>query len=116
MRPAFSRSRSRSCSRTSALTHPLGDRYEPGYAHPVFQTFLPPELAGTTFLRADADLEGKTVDEAALREWEWRARGGARWEGREELERRVRERDEREAARTKGEGEKGGSRARGEAQ
>ncbi|GAA5857006.1 hypothetical protein JCM9279_007311 [Rhodotorula babjevae] len=91
-------------------------RYEPGFAHPVFQTFLPPELAGTTFLRDDDDLEGKTVDEAALREWEWRTRGGARWEGREELQRRVRERDEREAARTAGEGEKGGNRASGEAQ
>ncbi|GAA5941708.1 hypothetical protein JCM3775_003643 [Rhodotorula graminis] len=90
--------------------------YEPAYAHPVFQTFLPPELAGTTFLRDDDDLEGKTVDEAALREWEWRARGGARWEGREELERRVREREERERATAAVEDGKEKSRAGAEAQ
>lgn len=66
-------------------------RYEPGYAHPVYQPFFPPELAGTTFLRDDDSLEGKTVDEAALREWEWRSLGGKKWDGREELEKRVKE-------------------------
>ncbi|GAA5907480.1 hypothetical protein JCM8208_001389 [Rhodotorula glutinis] len=88
-------------------------RYEPGFAHPVHQTFLPPELAGTTFLRDDDDLEGKTVDEAALREWEWRVQGGARWEGRDELERRVREREEGDKAKasTVGSSEKRESRA-----
>ncbi|GAA5999811.1 ssDNA-dependent ATPase MGS1 [Rhodotorula paludigena] len=66
-------------------------RYEPGYAHPVYQPFFPPELAGTTFLRDDDSLEGKTVDEAALREWEWRNLCGKKWDGREELEKRVKE-------------------------
>ncbi|TNY17336.1 hypothetical protein DMC30DRAFT_126880 [Rhodotorula diobovata] len=73
-------------------------RYEPGFAHPVHQTFLPPELAGTTFLQDDDSIEGKTVDEAALREWEWRAQRGKRWEGRDELEKKVRELEEKAAA------------------
>ncbi|KAJ8293778.1 putative oligopeptide transporter [Rhodotorula toruloides] len=63
-------------------------RYEPGYAHPVHQPFLPPELAGTIFLKDDDSVEGKTYDEAALREWEWRNLGGKKWEGREEMEKK----------------------------
>ncbi|BGP56364.1 DNA-dependent ATPase mgs1 [Rhodotorula sphaerocarpa] len=64
-------------------------RYEPGYAHPVHQTFLPPELAGTAFLRDEESLVGKTYDEAALKEWEWRKLGGERWPGREDMLRRL---------------------------
>ncbi|GEM08840.1 hypothetical protein Rt10032_c06g2857 [Rhodotorula toruloides] len=64
-------------------------RYEPGYAHPVYQPFLPPELAGTTFLKDDDSVEGKAYDEAALREWEWRKLGGKKWEGRDEMERKL---------------------------
>ncbi|GAA6010112.1 hypothetical protein JCM10207_007564 [Rhodosporidiobolus poonsookiae] len=89
-------------------------RYEPGYAHPVFQTFLPPELAGAKFLHPDDSLEGKTVDEAALREWEWKVQGGKRWEGRDEMARKLSELEERDreeaekaargAARAKGAG------------
>ncbi|GAA5864933.1 hypothetical protein JCM3774_003913 [Rhodotorula dairenensis] len=60
-------------------------RYEPGYAHPVHQTFLPPELTGTTFLQDDSSVVGKTYDEAALQEWEWRNLGGKKWPGREEM-------------------------------
>ncbi|KWU41310.1 P-loop containing nucleoside triphosphate hydrolase protein, partial [Rhodotorula sp. JG-1b] len=60
-------------------------RYEPGYAHPVHQTFLPPELAGTTFLQDDDSVVGKTYDEAALQEWEWRNLDGKKWPGREEM-------------------------------
>ncbi|BGP49432.1 DNA-dependent ATPase mgs1 [Rhodotorula kratochvilovae] len=77
-------------------------RYNPGFAHPVYQPFLPPELAGTTFLQDDAAVDGKTVDEAALREWEWRTLGGERWEGREEMERKVRELEERLVAKSEG--------------
>ncbi|BGP33284.1 DNA-dependent ATPase mgs1 [Rhodotorula toruloides] len=64
-------------------------RYEPGYAHPVYQPFLPPELVGTTFLKDDNSVEGKAYDEAALREWEWRNLGGKKWEGREDMERKL---------------------------
>ncbi|GAA6040281.1 hypothetical protein JCM8097_009399 [Rhodosporidiobolus ruineniae] len=89
-------------------------RYNPGYAHPVYQPFLPPELASRGhFLQDDDSVEGKTVDEAALREWEWKNLAGGRWEGREEMERKVREVDERAAEREKeGEG-KGKGRASG---
>ncbi|GAA6060569.1 hypothetical protein JCM10212_006804 [Sporobolomyces blumeae] len=70
-------------------------RYEPSFAHPVHQPFLPPELAGdgsaAAFLTDDSDIRDKTIDEGLLREWEWKRRGGAKWEGREELERKRRE-------------------------
>ncbi|GAA5849116.1 hypothetical protein JCM8547_006453 [Rhodosporidiobolus lusitaniae] len=67
-------------------------RYNPGYAHPVFQPYLPSELAGKTdFLQDDDSIAGKTVDEAALREWEWKTQGGEKWEGREEMAGKLKE-------------------------
>lgn len=66
--------------------------YNPQYCHPVFQPFLPPELLAnpaTRFLQDDESVEGKTVDEAALREWEEQTLGGARWQGRDEMERKL---------------------------
>ncbi|GAA5966932.1 hypothetical protein JCM3765_001305 [Sporobolomyces pararoseus] len=71
-------------------------RYNPGFAHPVYQPFLPPELLAnpaTKFLQDEESIEGKTVDEVALREWEEERLGGARWEGREEMEKKLRELD-----------------------
>ena len=73
------------------------DRYDPGFAHPVYQPFLPPELVSNPaahFLVDEGDIGGKTVDEDALREWENQKLGGERWEGREELERKLAEREE----------------------
>ena len=70
------------------------ERYDPGFAHPVYQPFLPPELVSnpaSRFLKDDDDIEGKTIDEDALREWESQKLGGERWQGREELERKLRE-------------------------
>jgi hypothetical protein len=65
--------------------------YNPGFAHPVYQPFLPPELAGKAdFLKDDSSIEGRTFDEAALREWEWKMQGGEKWSGREELAERMR--------------------------
>ncbi|GAA5833123.1 hypothetical protein JCM5353_004241 [Sporobolomyces roseus] len=72
-------------------------RYDPGFAHPVYQPFLPPELVSNPaaqFLVDEGDIEGKTVDEDALREWEEQRLGGERWEGREELGRKLAEREE----------------------
>ncbi|GAA5872148.1 hypothetical protein JCM16303_000991 [Sporobolomyces ruberrimus] len=69
-------------------------RYNPGYPHPVYQPFLPPELlanSATRFLQDDDSIEGKTIDEAALREWEEQRLGGERWHGRGEMERKLRE-------------------------
>lgn len=60
-------------------------RYNPSFAHPVTQPFLPPELVGTHFLQPDDSVKGKLYDEAALREWEWKNQGGRAWEGREEM-------------------------------
>ncbi|CEQ41169.1 SPOSA6832_02857, partial [Sporobolomyces salmonicolor] len=81
-------------------------RYNPSYAHPVYQPFLPPELASDSaaqFLKDDDSVEGKIYDEAALREWEWRNLGGGRWEGRDEMERKLRELEkEKEKEREKG--------------
>ncbi|GAA5868055.1 hypothetical protein JCM1840_003668 [Sporobolomyces johnsonii] len=82
-------------------------RYNPSYAHPVYQPFLPPELASdpvAQFLKDDDSVEGKIYDEAALREWEWRNLGGGRWEGREEMERKLKELEQKE--KEKGEGKK----------
>ncbi|KAK4699532.1 putative ATPase, partial [Phenoliferia sp. Uapishka_3] len=55
-------------------------KYNPGFAHPVHQTYLPPELeAKADFL----GLEEKVWDEEALRKWEDTSNEGRRWEGRE---------------------------------
>lgn len=58
--------------------------YEPSFAHPVHQTFMPPELENKRFLHDDSDIEDKRVDEDRLQEWE--ARRGRSWEGRDGLE------------------------------
>ncbi|ORY70649.1 hypothetical protein BCR35DRAFT_307958 [Leucosporidium creatinivorum] len=68
--------------------------YNPAYLHPVTQPFLPPELVGRPeahFLQDEESVEGKKYDEAALREWEWKELGGKKWEGREEMMRRLEE-------------------------
>ena len=63
--------------------------YNPGFAHPVHQTYLPPELEGkTNFLIPDKSLQGKTVNLEALAEIE--AVNGP-WPGREALEREAAE-------------------------
>lgn len=67
--------------------------YEPNYAHPVPQDFLPPELKGTRFLADEATLEGKEYNEALLREWEFKRREGAPWDGRDEMMRKLGQRD-----------------------
>lgn len=66
--------------------------YEPSFAHPVHQTFLPKELEGKgTFLQAEDSIEGKTVDLDRLQEWEKVHQ--KRWEGRENLELQLAVRD-----------------------
>lgn len=57
--------------------------YEPSFAHPVHQTFLPPELESSVFLQADDDVTNKNVDEEKLKDWE--DVHGKRWEGRDRL-------------------------------
>lgn len=84
-------------------------RYEPSYAHPVFQEFLPPEMLGTRFVSPPpgtdappAALDGpagtgpgacarihapgaRAVDLALLSEWEQRRNHGRPWSGRASL-------------------------------
>ncbi|EJD41132.1 P-loop containing nucleoside triphosphate hydrolase protein [Auricularia subglabra TFB-10046 SS5] len=72
-----------------------GYAYNPGFAHPVWNEFLPVkalEAAGVgeqerQFLRDDGDKMGKTWDEDLLEKWEWFSNGGKRWEGRPEEKR-----------------------------
>ncbi|GAA5926622.1 ssDNA-dependent ATPase MGS1 [Sporobolomyces koalae] len=69
-------------------------RYNPSFAHPVYQPFLPPELVAnpaTRFLQDDDDIEGKTIDREALREWEEQILGGDEWPGRDQLEAKLQE-------------------------
>lgn len=69
-------------------------KYNPGFLHPVTQPFLPPELLDrpeARFLRDEDSVVDRTYDEAALREWEEKELGGERWEGREDMEKRLQE-------------------------
>ncbi|CAK5281458.1 unnamed protein product [Mycena citricolor] len=59
-----------------------GYRYNPDYAHPVTNTYLPPELEARPFLRKDGEMAGKMWDEAALVAWETKENDGKQWEGR----------------------------------
>ncbi|KAF8517644.1 hypothetical protein JB92DRAFT_2905503 [Gautieria morchelliformis] len=56
--------------------------YNPSYAHPVHQEYLPPHLSGEKFLKEPEDLSGKSWDEAILNRWERECNDGQPWEGR----------------------------------
>ncbi|KAM0786535.1 hypothetical protein ACM66B_001992 [Microbotryomycetes sp. NB124-2] len=66
-------------------------KYEPAYAHPVYQPFLPEQLEGTKLLsKAEPTstamtIDGKELDLDALNEWEVRRNGGQKWQGRDAL-------------------------------
>ncbi|KAK7057260.1 ATPase WRNIP1 C26H5.02c [Favolaschia claudopus] len=60
-------------------------RYNPDYAHPVHNTYLPPSLQNEEFLKEAGDTSGKMYDEDALRSWEINVNGGKPWEGRANL-------------------------------
>lgn len=64
------------------LGYGQGYLYNPAYAHPVHNEFLPLQYSQSNFLRRPGDLEGKMWDEDLLASWEWRANGGRDWEGR----------------------------------
>lgn len=57
--------------------------YEPSFAHPVHQTFMPPELEDKVFLRDEDSLVDKEIDLEKLKEWEMHH--GREWEGRDRL-------------------------------
>ncbi|KAG6868919.1 hypothetical protein C0993_007693 [Termitomyces sp. T159_Od127] len=56
--------------------------YNPSYAHPVHNTYLPIQFEGEVFLRREGDMRDKIWDEAALRVWEHEANGDKDWVGR----------------------------------
>ncbi|OCF41837.1 ATPase [Kwoniella heveanensis CBS 569] len=66
--------------------------YDPDYAHPVYNEYLPHTLATHSshsaypdehiLKTAEAEKKGKTWDEERLGEWEWRINGGKEWDGR----------------------------------
>ncbi|KZT28929.1 P-loop containing nucleoside triphosphate hydrolase protein [Neolentinus lepideus HHB14362 ss-1] len=61
-----------------------GYRYNPDYAHPVTNDYLPAQFRDEVFLRKEGDLSGKEWDEEALRRWEREVNGGREWEGRKQ--------------------------------
>ncbi|KAF8919975.1 DNA polymerase III, clamp loader complex, gamma/delta/delta subunit [Mucidula mucida] len=61
-----------------------GYRYNPDYAHPVTNTYLPSQLQGKSFLRDEDDKTNKIWDEEALKRWELEENGGQPWCGRKD--------------------------------
>ncbi|KAH9075710.1 P-loop containing nucleoside triphosphate hydrolase protein [Lactarius deliciosus] len=59
-----------------------GYNYQPNFAHPVTNEYLPLEIQGETILRKADDLTGKKWDDDALRQWEEIENGGQVWAGR----------------------------------
>ncbi|KAG9083261.1 hypothetical protein FS749_006175 [Ceratobasidium sp. UAMH 11750] len=59
-----------------------GYAYNPAYAHPVHNEYLPIERQGQVFLRKEGDKSEKVWDERLLMRWEMRANAGRDWEGR----------------------------------
>ncbi|KAF7315353.1 p-loop containing nucleoside triphosphate hydrolase protein [Mycena indigotica] len=57
-------------------------RYNPEYAHPVPNTYLPAQFEDSEFLRKVGDNRDKLWDEAALVAWEKQNLDGQPWEGR----------------------------------
>ncbi|KAF8312832.1 P-loop containing nucleoside triphosphate hydrolase protein [Clavulina sp. PMI_390] len=61
--------------------------YNPSYAHPVLNTYLPEELRGTKFLETEseyAEASSRLWDEEKLVKWENEVNEGKEWAGRKE--------------------------------
>ncbi|KAJ6499404.1 DNA polymerase III, clamp loader complex, gamma/delta/delta subunit [Mycena sanguinolenta] len=56
--------------------------YNPDYAHPVHNTYLPHQFQNAKFLKKGDDTSDKMWDEDALTAWEHNVNGGLSWEGR----------------------------------
>ncbi|EIW62725.1 P-loop containing nucleoside triphosphate hydrolase protein [Trametes versicolor FP-101664 SS1] len=59
-----------------------GYRYNPEFAHPVTNDYLPIQFRDEEFLLKEGDIHDKAWDEDALREWEFKENGGRPWSGR----------------------------------
>ncbi|KAF8444521.1 hypothetical protein L210DRAFT_3610901 [Boletus edulis BED1] len=64
------------------LGYSEGYRYNPHYAHPVHNDYLPPAFREETFLKEPGDMSNKIWDEDALVKWEQVCNGGRPWPGR----------------------------------
>ncbi|CDO69198.1 hypothetical protein BN946_scf185042.g100 [Trametes cinnabarina] len=64
------------------LGYARGYKYNPEYAHPVTNDYLPIQFRGDEFLRKEGDKRDKVWDEDALRQWEFEENGGRPWSGR----------------------------------
>ncbi|KAI1795490.1 P-loop containing nucleoside triphosphate hydrolase protein [Ganoderma leucocontextum] len=64
------------------LGYARGYRYNPDYAHPVTNEYLPIQFRGDQFLWKEGNTTGKTWDEDALQQWEFDENGGRPWLGR----------------------------------
>jgi len=58
-------------------------KYQPQYAHPVTNAYLPPQIRGEMVLCKENDSTEKKWDEDALRQWEEIENGGQAWAGRQ---------------------------------
>ncbi|EMD37455.1 hypothetical protein CERSUDRAFT_114100 [Gelatoporia subvermispora B] len=68
------------------LGYAHGYHYNPDYAHPVTNEYLPPQLKDEVFLRSEGDKTDKLWDEDALSTWEQEENGGQPWEGRTDVQ------------------------------
>ncbi|KAI0779686.1 P-loop containing nucleoside triphosphate hydrolase protein [Fomes fomentarius] len=64
------------------LGYARGYRYNPEFAHPVTNEYMPIQFRGDTFLWKEGDKTDKAWDEDALRQWEFEENGGRSWSGR----------------------------------
>ncbi|KAG6372344.1 DNA polymerase III, clamp loader complex, gamma/delta/delta subunit [Boletus reticuloceps] len=64
------------------LGYSEGYRYNPRYAHPIHNDYLPPAFREETFLKEPGDMSNKIWDEDGLVKWEQVCNGGRPWPGR----------------------------------
>ncbi|KAF9227429.1 P-loop containing nucleoside triphosphate hydrolase protein [Gyrodon lividus] len=64
------------------LGYSKGYRYNPSYAHPVHNDYLPLSVRGNGFLKDAEDVSDKVWDEDTLLHWEKECNGGHPWSGR----------------------------------
>ncbi|TCD63033.1 hypothetical protein EIP91_006069 [Steccherinum ochraceum] len=67
----------------SELGYSKGYHYNPDYAHPVTNDYMPIQFIGDVFLREEGDKSGKSWDEEALMKWEMDENRGRPWPGRQ---------------------------------
>ncbi|KAI6112532.1 P-loop containing nucleoside triphosphate hydrolase protein [Pisolithus sp. B1] len=64
------------------LGYSEGYKYNPSYAHPVHNEYLPSPVKREKILKETGDMSDKLWDETALQQWEMQSNGGNLWSGR----------------------------------